>query len=613
MCGIVGIINSDADEPVSEDILTSMRDTMDHRGPDGFGNFVERNIGLGHRRLSIIDLEGGVQPITSDDGSISVVYNGEIYNYRNIRDRLIRKGYCFKTSCDTEVILRLYEDKGIDCVDEFNGMFAFAIYDSRKGSLFLARDRMGIKPLYYVLDQKHLLFASEIKAFLKHPDFFSRLNTSALTEYFIFRCLSGADTLFKNVISLKPGHILEYRQGNIQIKKFWAIDAGNEPLDITVDALIERFDFLLNDSVKLRLMSDVPLGTFCSGGIDSSLITAIAARNTSNSVNTFSVGFNEPQYDESEYAATVSDLYNTTHHQLVVGHLQFADYFPKMIWQNDEPLNFANSIQIYAISKLAKEFVTVVLTGEGSDELFWGYPRYQIPMLLRDGSCQSKIFKLFLPFLSSLVTDHRIKSLHRNLRYTAANRLLLNSASIDEEIAKAFIKDHFNPSWASNRQNTMMGKDLVRDILLLEKETYLLSILQRQDKMSMAAGIESRVPFLDHRIAEFAYRMPDRAKINLLKSKPFVKKAAKPYLPGKVIHRRKSGFGVPLADWFKSNNGLGLMIEDIHEWAKSDAFVDVGVLRKMIDEHKANLRDHSDALWTVANFLLWKKTFKLST
>jgi asparagine synthase (glutamine-hydrolysing) len=381
MCGIVGIVYKNQEKTVSETEVVGMRDLLVHRGPDDHGIFIDGNVGLGHRRLSIIDLSSGHQPMTNEDETLWIVFNGEIYNFQNLREDLLNKGHTFKTKSDTEVILHLYEEKGEDCPAALNGIFAFAIWDKKNRSLFLARDHMGIKPFYYSETRDAFLFSSEIKSIVRSGHVEARCNEKVIPEYFIFRHVSGQNTLFQGIKSLLPAHSMVFKDGEVQTKDYWSPFPREKERHISFDVAAEELSWLIQDSVKKQLISDVPLGTFCSGGVDSSLVTAMASRLVGRPINTFSVGFHENGYDETVYARMVSEQYGTSHHEVRLTNEEFTELLPRMIWHNDEPLNFANSIQIYAISKLAKKHVTVVLTGEGADELFGGYPRYLLPKM----------------------------------------------------------------------------------------------------------------------------------------------------------------------------------------------------------------------------------------
>lgn len=610
MCGIAGLVYRDAGRPCDAATILAMRDVFAYRGPDEAGLHVDGPAGLGHRRLSIIDLGGGQQPMPNESGTLWLSYNGEIYNYREIRDDLSARGHRFRTSSDTEVILALYEAYGEDCVQAMNGMFAFAIWDSAKRSLFLARDRMGVKPLYYADTPDGFVFASEIKSIFESGLIAPEWRTEATSEYLYFRQVAGPDTLFKGVTSLPPGHTMTVRDGRIESRSYWSPLPSDPPTTLRYEDALAEFAALLDDAVRMRLVSDVPVGTFCSGGVDSSLVTAIATRFKSEPINTYSIGFDESDFDESEYARQVSDHCGTMHHQLRVGNVQYADLFPKMVWHNDEPLDFANSVHIFALSELAKQSVTVVLTGEGSDELFAGYPRYRIPGLARSyGFVPSPVRQL----VTTLSGDHRLAKLDRYAAAAPADVMAYNSSYLAPEMVGQIAPGHRKAGIAFREacleRGASLGLDPVSQLSLLDQQTFLVSILHRQDKMSMAASIESRVPFMDYRLVEFANRLPSEFKIRRGSGKAIVKDRARQLLPPGIVDRRKSGFGVPLARWFRSHEGLGPLVEALPEHPKADLF-DRTALRRLVAEHRAGSHDHSEVLWTVLNVCTWRESFR---
>ena len=615
MCGIVGIVYKDRGRKVTEAEVTGMRDLLIHRGPDDQGLFIDNNAALGQRRLSIIDLLSGHQPMTNEDETLWIVFNGEIYNFQELRENLIRRGHVFRTKSDTEVIIHLYEEKGENCPAELNGIFAFAIWDKQRRSLFLARDHMGIKPLYYALTKEAFLFSSEIKAIVQSDHLQARCNEEVIPEYFIFRHVSGENTLFKGVKTLLPGHLMVLKDGAIRMNEYWSPFPKEAEKNISFETAAEELSWLIKDSMKKQMISDVSLGTFCSGGVDSSLVTAVAARLIDKPINTFSVGFHEDGYDETSYAKLVSKQYGTNHHEVKVTNQEFADLLPKLIWYNDEPLNFANSIQIYAISKIAKEHVTVVLTGEGADELFGGYPRYllprvsgwfrHIPSFLRDGILRG----------SGLLGDHRLEKITRFSNYSSDEAILYNSSFLDGDFIREMQPQFSLNGFPYRMENLLKGKGLslnsINRLSLLDQQNYLVSILMRQDKMSMAASIESRVPLLDYRIVEFANRLPSSYKINRFRTKSIIKKVAESYLPGAIINRKKSGFGVPLAQWFREPNGLGRLLEEIFVGLKKEDFIEKDRFIRLVSEHKTGKTDHSEIIWTSLNFYIWRKAFSV--
>jgi asparagine synthase (glutamine-hydrolysing) len=610
MCGIAGVVYKDRSRPCAAETITAMRDVMTYRGPDDAGLHLDGPAGLGHRRLSIIDLGGGHQPMSDGREKLWLVFNGEIYNYRQIRQELIAQGHTFRTHSDTEVILQLYAARGERCVEALNGMFAFAIWDAERRSLFLARDRMGVKPLYYADTPAAVVFASEIKALFKSGEVAAECREAALSEYLQFRQVAGSDTLFRGVRSLPPGCTMTVADGRTRIERFWSPYPAAERPAVSFTDAVRSFGELFEESVKLRLISDVPVGTFCSGGVDSSLVTAVAARLKTGAVNTFSVGFEEADYDESAYALMVSQRYGTIHHQLRVGHHEFSDLFPTMVWHNDEPLDFANSVHIFALSRLAREHVKVVLTGEGADELFAGYPRYRVPGL---ATLYRRVPAALRTMMGSVISDHRLAKLS-NAAAMSAEDALIHNASYSRAADVRALAPQLLPFDATYRRESLLKSDaLALDaagrMSLLDQDTFLLGVLHRQDKMSMAASIESRVPFMDYRMVELANRLPADCKIRGGVGKAVVKAFARTLLPAAIVDRRKSGFGVPLGRWFKAKDGLGERLAALPETAAADMF-DRPVLRQMIQDHKAGTRDHSELLWTVLNLSTWREAFK---
>ena len=587
---------------------------MLHRGPDEEGIFLGDQAGLAHRRLSIIDLSSGQQPMCNEDGTLWITYNGEIYNFRDLYDDLLSRGHTFKSRSDTEVILHMYEEEGENCLRRFNGMFAFAIWDRRNRTLFLARDRMGVKPLYYAVTKDAFLFSSEIKSLVGSGYLDAACNDDALLEYFLYRCTSGENTLYKGVRNLLPAQALLLKDGKMHFRNYWSPmpSPGARPID-TGEAT-EKLHALIRDSVRLRMVSDVPLGTFCSGGLDSSLVTAIASGMVGGAaINTFSVGFHEPEYDESRYARLVSSAYRTNHHEIRVGNEEFADHLPKMVWHNDEPLNFANSVQIFALSRLAKQYVTVVLTGEGSDELFAGYSRYFIPRILDRMRRLHVPASMVLRVLSRFSGDHRLRKLLELVDLPIRDVILGNSGFLRREYVEPLLSRKFELDirFRENRfdESTKHGMDLVGTLSLLDQETYLVSILNRQDKMSMAASIESRVPFLDYRIVEFANALSPSCKQRFLTGKHIVKKIAERYLPDEVVYRKKSGFGVPVGKWMTETKGLGPLLGDLVESCPTEYF-DKSRVSNLFTDHRKGKEDHSEALWAYLNFTVWLRMMK---
>jgi asparagine synthase (glutamine-hydrolysing) len=612
MCGIVGLFNRDS--ACDATILASMRDLLVHRGPDDAGSYVDGPLGLGHRRLSIIDLGGGHQPMQTEDGRFVIAFNGEIYNYKELREELERAGVQFKTHSDTEVILQLHAKFGDAVVARLNGIFAYAIWDKQQRRLFLARDRAGIKPLYYCKSSLGVAFASEIKSLFASGIVQPRLDQSRVAEYLVFRQVAGPQVLFADVDVLPPGHTLEVLQGRPSAAKmYWSIQDRPARFAGSYTDAVNALDTALNDAVKRQLMSDVPLGTFCSGGIDSSLTTAIAARHASRAINTFSVGFHEADYDESAYARMASIASGSVHHELRIDEAEYASLLPELIWHHDLPLNFANSVHIYAVSKLARQHVTVVLTGEGADELFGGYPRYYIPRMLTRLALIPGFIRSPLLSMLQRAPDHRLRKLGKAGARSLQEAILYNPTGIDPKQVGALLGAATLP--ALDVRKTLIegalraGLDEVSALAQLDFQTYLVSILNRQDKMSMATSIEARVPFLDNEIIDFAGSLPLEFKQTLRHRKRVLKDVALRYLPAAIVHRRKSGFGVPLKQWFAGNGRMGRLLEDTLSSAGARELLDARELESLLKQHRSGEQDHSELLWSILNLQLWRQTF----
>ena len=630
MCGINGIaFSSRSNRVVERQLLEKMRDVITHRGPDDEGSFIDGPIGLGHRRLSIVDVAAGHQPMTNEDGSLRITYNGEIYNHADYRKELEARGHVYKTHCDTETILHLYEEHGAGCVEFLRGMFAFGIWDAKRKRLLLARDRLGVKPLYYAhTADGSLYFASEIKSILAAWNRTPELNISVLPDYLANHAPSGVETMFRGIHRLLPGHTLLWEDGRLEIKKFWDIHfSPAESSNRSDDSYIEEWRELFNTSVKLRLMADVPLGMFLSGGIDSSAIAAVMSRLVDTPIKTFSVAFKEREANELEYARMVASAFNTDHHEIVVTPDEFFAALPKLIWHEDEPIAHLASIPLYFVSMLAAKYVKVVLTGEGSDEMLAGYARYRktvynlalgaryekfLPQTLRrqvrngleQMSAGSRVRqKLSRTFLA---LDADIENLYFDnfSVFTRGQQLSLFTDSALEQIGS------FDP-YASVKQylKETDADSLLNQLLYVDTKTYLQELLMKQDQMSMAASIESRVPFLDHKLVEFTARLPERLKLRGWTTKYILRRAMSGILPEAILKRPKMGFPVPIAQWFRgTHRGL------IDEYVLSDRAAERGlfnqnVVRNIVNEHQNGVRNHSDRLWALLNLEMWLRQF----
>ena len=611
MCGLVGLFLTS--EFCIAATIDKMRDTLVHRGPDDAGTYLDGSLGLGHRRLSIIDIGGGHQPMTTPDGRFTIAFNGEIYNYRELRRELELGGVRFRSNSDTEVILQLHAAYGDSSISRLNGIFAYALWDSTARRLLLVRDRAGIKPLYYAATSKGVAFASEAKALFKSGIVAPRLNPGGIAEYLTFRHVAGAEGLFAGVRAVPPGHSFELRDGAPRrLAGFWSPTELPEPFRGSLTEATDVLSAVLQKSVARQLVADVPVGTFCSGGIDSSLVTAIAARLAPGSINTYSVGFDVAAFDESHFARMASRACGTHHHEIRVSEAEFADALPTLIWHHDFPLNFANSVHIFAVSRLAKREVTVVLTGEGADELFGGYPRYYIARLLAPAAAMPERLRRALGGLLHRAPEHRLAKLGTFLLRNPSDWLLLNNATANLEDVERLV-GRTKPMFAV-RQTVLAealdsASDQVTALAMLDFRTYLGSILDRQDKMSMAASVEARVPFLDNQVIDFARSLPLSYRQTLLHRKRVLKDVALRYLPAEIVHRRKSGFGVPLPSWFAGSGPIARMTaECVNSGALSD-LMDTAVLRGMAEEHRSGKADYSDVLWSALNLHHWRQCF----
>ncbi len=600
-----------------------MRDILHHRGPDDGGAFVDGNVGLAMRRLAIVDVAHGAQPMTS--GACTIVYNGEIYNHAECRPDLIARGHEFATHCDTETILHLYREYGRDCVEHLRGMFAFAIWDSGKHELFMARDRFGVKPLYYVhADDGSLFFASEIKSLLEIGAVKAEINFNALPDQFGNHGTSGDETLFAGVKRLLPGHTLVWRDGRIDIREYWDLEFEPKPEPRRDGDYVEQWRDLFEESVRLRLMSDVPLGMFLSGGIDSSAIAALMSRAVDDPIKTFSVGFAEREANELEYARIVARTFNTDHHEITITPDQFFDALPKLVWHEDEPIGFVASVPLYFVSKLAQQHVKVVLTGEGSDEMMAGYGRYQKALsLLSYGEKYEALTPSFvrdavrggvatLPTSLTRKLNRTFLSREADIENLFFDNFAVFPKAMQTKLFSRETRQKFTDAHPFSRLNQWLEKtdaeDVLDKLLYADTKTYLHELLMKQDQMSMAASIESRVPFLDHKLAEFTARMPREMKLRGGTTKWILREAMKGLLPSEVLERPKMGFPVPIGRWFR-----GAYKHIVDEYVLSKRALDRGTfdasyVRQLVAEHNAG-ENHDERLWSLVNFEIWQRQF----
>ena len=628
MCGIAGIVATHALRPDDLGRVLRMRDVLAHRGPDGAGVFVDDRAALGHRRLSIVDLAGGAQPLANEDDTIQVVFNGEIYNHADLRPQLEGAGHRYHTRSDTETIVHAYEQWGDDCVLRFRGMFAFAIWDAPKRRLLLARDRLGIKPLYWTRVGDRLLFASEIKGILESGLVEARVNEQALPEVLATRATAGEDTLFRGIHKLLPGHLLTLVDGNVQVRRYWDVPASPEPAAAAEprrergdDA--EAFRALLDESVRVRLMSDVPLGVFLSGGIDSSAIAGLMARHVGK-LQTFSVAFADRACNELEYSREVASAIGAENHEVIVGDHDFFGALPRLIWHEDEPIAHPSSVPLFFVSELARRHVKVVLTGEGSDELLAGYGKYPRAMInwraggvyerLVPGAIRTVVAQSVVPRLPAQARRYARRSFLAMPRNASA-MFLDNFAGVPlhqqrELLAPAALGggDPYAPSLAYfqqvNGRSGLLGRLLHTDI-----KTYLVELLMKQDQMSMSASIESRVPFLDHKLVEFAARLPDRLKLRGLTTKRILREAIRGLLPEEILTRRKMGFPVPFADWTRGRWQPVVRDLLLDRRCRERGLINAPAVERLLDAHRERSVNGGDAIWALVNLELWYRTF----
>jgi asparagine synthase (glutamine-hydrolysing) len=608
MCAICGRYNVDG-RPVVPQQIVAMRDVMAHRGPDGQGLFVEGGVGLGHRRLSIIDLATGHQPVTNEDKTVTVVFNGEIYNYRELRQELCARNHVFTTHSDTETIVHLYEELGPACVERLRGMFAFAIWDARRRRLLLARDRLGIKPLYYACPANSIVFGSEIKSVLSAADVPAEPDPRGLRRYLTYRHPYGDGTMFKDVRQLPPGHVLVADASGTTVTRYWDVPEGSAPARDGDSR--DRFLSLLEESVRLRMISDVPLGSFLSGGLDSSAVTSLMARH-SDRVRTFSIGFVPGEENELSWARVVADRVHAEHHEYVLGSEDFFTLMGRLVWHQDEPMMFPASIPLYLLSRESKQNATVMLAGEGADELMAGYSgnvrgywmrraRGYLPSaalalagrLPRGNRVRSAAAQLALDDTDSILAAFRISG---SRRAAAACRLPLPAHEADD----AALLDEVG--FTRRRRGTYLD-----GLLYFQLKTYLVALLMKQDKMSMAASIETRVPFLDHHLVEFVWPLADDQKIRGGRGKDLLRRAARGLVPDEIIDRPKQGFPVPIARWLRQpkNPFIDVLLDP---GTLRDGFLEARYVRERVDRFLAGQAPAME-LWSLLNLELWRRAF----
>jgi asparagine synthase (glutamine-hydrolysing) len=633
MCGIAGGIWNDPQLALDAEVMRRMTDALAHRGPDDEGQFKSEyrvrppyeplpGVAIGARRLSIIDLEGGHQPISNEDGTVWVALNGEIYNFRELRQRLEGSGHKFRTNCDTEVLVHLYEDAGQDFAQHLVGMFAVSIWDESRRKLVLARDRLGQKPLVYRQETNRLLFASEIKSLLQVPDVPREVDPSSLDEYLTYQYVPHPNTIFKGIRKLPPGHVGVYCDGDFTVEPYWDPDWRYEA-DLPEGILIERLRDELTRAVELRLQSDVPLGAFLSGGLDSSLIVALMQQLSGERVKTFSIGFPVPEYDETAHARRVAAHLQTDHREFRV-EPNAVEVLPKLAWHFDEPFGDSSALPTWYVAELTRQHVTVALTGDGGDELFAGYPRYRalrlgaafdgMPGFVRAAAGAGVWQKL--PGARRRSFLRRIKRFAKPLRMPPGRRYLEWIAIFDEANRAALYRDEFlerlpnaDPCYFLDTAWRRAGsRDAIAAAAVADLQTYLpCDLMTKVDISSMAHSLECRQPFLDHRVVELANAIPTRMKYRRGRGKRILRAAFNDLLPDDIFRRKKMGFGVPLDYWFRHE--LKDMAHDVllSQRAADRGYFRSEAVRDLLEEHCLKNRDHADQLWALLMLELWHR------
>ncbi len=623
MCGICGVVARNGIRPVTESLLRHMNDTIQHRGPDDAGYYLDEQAGLAMRRLSIVDLSTGDQPIPNEDQTVWIVYNGEIYNHQEVRRRLEQKGHQFKTQSDTEVIVHAYEEYGDDCVQHLNGMFGFAIWDTVRRRLLLARDRIGIKPLYYYLSLDHFVFGSELKSVIAHPDVPREIDFSAMDQFLTLEYIPSPRTIFQNVHKLPSGHRLILENGIARVEQYWNVETQEMPKGD--EACIEALTELIRDAVKIRLMADVPLGAFLSGGIDSSAIVSFMSELSSDPVRTFSIGFGDPTYNELPFARMVAEQFGTNHHE---EHLNadINEMVMRLVSHFDEPFGDFSIFPTFLVSEMARKFVKVSLSGDGGDEIFAGYDTYVAQGLDQRvyGRLPRWVRQKMMPGLLSLIPPQSAKKgmINKAKRFVEGGALpsawqhtrwmmFMNQqdksalytpdvrAAINGDSPGALMEHYFQEAANSDRLAQQQYVDV---------KTYMVdNILVKVDRMSMATSLEARVPLLDHRVVEFGLNLPPHLKLHGNETKVILRRIMADRLPKAVLEKPKEGFSIPLKHWLR--NDLRPLLSDLLSpgVVRNRGYFDPNTVSRWIGEHMTREANHSHRLWALMVFELWHR------
>lgn len=624
MCGICGYVHLDKSKRPSEAVVKGMMDALIPRGPDDEGLYVKENVALGHRRLSIIDLKTGHQPMLNEDGSIAIVYNGEVYNFRELKEPLVKKGHVFKTHSDTEVIIHAYEEYGEECLNHFNGMYALAIWDSKRERLFLARDRFGKKPLYYATFDNQFIFASELKAILKHPSVRKEIDMTALSKYLAYEYVPSPYTIFKNIKKLEPSSRLSLQKGSYKVEAYWDVKFAHQDTVFDLKSAKPRLVSLLRDSVRRRLISDVPLGVFLSGGIDSSSVVAMMAELVkAKDIKTFSIGFKEESYDESTDARRVADFFGTDHHEEILKPKTMLDVLPDIVDVLDEPFADSSMIPTYLVSKYTRRYVTVALGGDAGDELFFGYPSFLAHKINRYLNILPQPFR-------GILIKRLAESAPRPNKYMSPNfkvNRFLRGLGFPEEIRHQVWIGSFIPKEQARLflPNNVLNHDALDIYDLTNKlfqktgdidpmdramyiylRTYLADdILTKVDRASMANSLEVRAPFLDKDFVDFATAIPSSLKMKGFNAKWILKKALEDKLPKSTLKKSKQGFAAPVAKWLKEDLKPLLFEKFDKSKIEREGIFDYRYVRSMLDEFINNKEDTRKEVWALFMFEMW--------
>jgi asparagine synthase (glutamine-hydrolysing) len=619
MCGICGVYNIQSNEPVSQQLIEHMTSQIFHRGPDDSGAYFDGNLGLGFARLSIIDLSGGHQPMSNETGDVWVVFNGEIWNYKELRKQLLEKGHQFRTNSDTETIVHAYEEYGVDCVTRLHGMFGFAIWDASRKRLLLVRDRAGKKPLYYSSVNGDLLFASEIKSLLIHPQVKRQVDLQALADYLSVRYVPGPATLFAHIYKVLPGTWLLCENGKLREECYWNYTFApteHRPVEEYIQGIQQH----VQRAVEERMIADVPVGALLSGGVDSSIVTGLMSQLTHQPVKTFAVGFDVPGFSELPYARIVAEHFGTEHHELVLKGSDLSAYWPLLTWHRDEPVSEPSDLGVYLVSKLARQYVKVVLSGEGGDELFAGYPKYVfdwiaryyqlLPVYIRD--------QLITPLLDLLPYSMRkLKIAAHTLSQPAPQRWMGWFGVFNGRMKEHILSERAQATIdldSSRVFQHLLEKNPQRDdlssMLYLDTKIWLPdNLLMKVDKMTMAASLEARMPLLDYKLTEYAANIPSNVKIKPFKAKYLFKCAFADFLPEPILTRKKMGFNVPIGTWFREGQRNLISQLLLSERTRSRGYLNDAFVATMLRDHLEGKTNYYLPLFILASLELWFRIF----